>query len=198
MTPESQALQTYHARYNNITYQAAQAAIVTDLHGPVVASQPMTLDEALASEPAHALMNLFIDVALEFVGHPLMRGRCDRLAAAVLHAGLSADTVRLMATHLAHFDRAASADFADRTLALMVLRDHDLADLVSQSAGLRGISGVIVNNLVSAAHALLTLARLVLLNEPSETYKREKLLAAERSLAHAKDWLSQLNDNGAR
>ena len=49
MTPESQALQTYHARYNNITYRAAQAAIVTDLHGPLVASQPMTLDEALTN-----------------------------------------------------------------------------------------------------------------------------------------------------
>lgn len=57
---------------------------------------------------------------------------------------------------------------------------------------------MIANNLVSAAHALLTLARLVLLNEPSETYKREKLSAAERSLANAKGWLSQLNDNGAR
>ena len=127
-----------------------------------------------------------------------MAGRRDRLAAAILHADLSADTVRLMAAHLAHFDADASTDFAERTLALMALRDHDLADLQSQVAGLRGESGWAASDLVSAAHALLTLARLVLLNEPSETYKREKLSAVERSLANAKGWLSQLNDNEAR
>jgi len=58
-----------------------------------------------------------------------------------------------------------------------------------QAAGLRGESGWAVSYLVSAAHALLTLARLVLLNEPSDAYKREKLRAAERYLENATGWL---------
>ena len=40
-----------------------------------------------------------------------------------------------------------------------------------------------------AAHTLLHLARLTLLNEPSESYQREKLSAVEWSLATAKGWL---------
>jgi len=178
MTHKSDALRAYHARYNNTTYRAAQAAVAADLN-----------TDDLTSEPAHTILNLFIDAALEFVGYPGMARRRDRLAAATLHAGLSADTVRLMALHLAPFDKAASTDFADKTLALMTLRDHDLSNLLSQSAGLRGVSGAAANNLVSAAHALLTLTRLVLLNEPSDAYKREKLRAAERALANAKGWL---------
>ena len=178
MTDKTQALQTYHARYNNTTYQVVQAAMADDLN-----------TDDLASEPTHALLNLLIDTALEFVGHPDMTGHRDRLAAAVIHAELSADVVRLMATHLANFDRAASDDFAHRTLALIAMRDHNLGDLVSQTAGLRGTSGVIANNLVRSADALLHLARLVLLNEPSAVYKREKLQAAERSMSYAKAWL---------
>lgn len=178
MTHTSDALQTYHTRYNNVTYQAVQAAVAADLD-----------TEDLASEPTHTILNLLIDVALAFVGYPGMDGRQDRLAAVVLQAGLSMETVRLMATHLANFDRAASADFADRTLALLALRDHDLAGLQSQTAGLRGPSGATAYHLVSAAHALLHLTRLVLLNEPSAGYKREKLRVAERALSRAKSRL---------
>ena len=57
---ENDALQTYHARYNNTTYRAVQTAIVTDLHGKSVAADPQTRDAALATEPTHALMNRFI------------------------------------------------------------------------------------------------------------------------------------------
>jgi len=178
MTHKNDALQTYHARYNNVTYQAVQAAVAADLN-----------TEDLASDPAHAILNLLIDVALAFVGYPGMDERQDRLAAAVLLAGLSADTVRLMATHLANFDATAADDWKHTALALQRIDAVNLAAIKSHTSAIHGAEGNAADHLVSAAHALLHLARLVLLNESSSGYKREKLRAAERALSRATGWL---------
>jgi hypothetical protein len=50
-------------------------------------------------------------------------------------------------------------------------------------------TGNAANALVSAADALLQLARLTLVNEPSAAYLREKLRAGRRYLDEAEQWL---------
>ena len=179
MTDKTQALQTYHARYNNTTYQAVQTAILTDLD-----------TDDLASEPAHGVLNLMIDVSLAACGYPGMDGRRDRLAAAVLHVGLSADTVQTVAAHLANFDATVAADWKHTVLALQRIDTVNLAAIKSHTSAIHGAEGNAADHLMTAAANLLHLARLTLLNEPSASYQREKLSAAEWSLAAAKVWLN--------
>jgi hypothetical protein len=186
---ENDALQTYHARYNNVTYRAVQTAIVTELHGELIASQPLTLDEALASEPTHTLMNLTIDACLEITGHPLMAGRGKKLIAVMLTNKLSADAVETVAAHLANFDATAAADWKHTALALQRIYALNLAAIKSHTSAIHGAEGNAADHLITAAANLLHLARLTLLNEPSVSYQREKLSAAEWSLATAKQWL---------
>ena len=187
---ENDALQTYHARYNNTTYRAVQTAIVTELHGELIASQPVLLDEALASEPTHTILNLVIDACLEITGHPLMTGRGKTLIAVMLTHKLSANTVETIAAHLANFDATAADDWRHTTLALLAIRRADVAAIKSHTAAIHGSEGNAADHLIAAADALLTLAHLTLIGERSASYKREKLSAAERLLATAKGWLN--------
>ena len=175
---ENNALQTHHARYNNTTYQAVQAAILADLN-----------TDDLASEPTHMILNLVIDACLESTGHPLMTGRGKKLIAVMLTNKLSADTVETVAAHLANFDATAAADWKHTTLALQRIDAVNLAAIKSHTSAIHGADGNAADHLITAAANLLHLARLTLLNEPAESYQREKLSAAEWSLATAKGWL---------
>ena len=175
---ENDALQTYHARYNNTTYQAVQAAVTAELN-----------TDDLASEPAHTLMNLTIDACLEIMGHPLMTGRSKKLIAVMLTNKLSANAVETIAAHLANFDATAAADWKHTALALQRIYALNLTAIKSHTSVIHGAEGNAADHLMTAAANLLHLARLTLLNEPSVSYQREKLSAAEGSLATAKDWL---------
>ncbi|MEO1667223.1 MAG: hypothetical protein AAFU54_21465 [Chloroflexota bacterium] len=164
---ENDALQTYHTRYNNTTYRAVQTAIVTELHGELIAAQPLLLDEALASEPTHMILNLVIDTALELVQHPLMTGRGKKLIAVMLTNKLSANAVETVAAHLANFDTTAAADWKHTALALQRIDALNLAAIKSHTSAIHGAEGNAADHLISAAANLLHLARLTLLNEPS-------------------------------
>ncbi len=175
---ENDALQAYHAHYNNATYQAVQAAVTAELN-----------TDDLASEPAHTILNLVIDACLEITGHPLMTGRGKKLIAVMLTNKLSADTVETIAAHLANFDATAAADWKHTALALQQIYALNLAAIKSHTSAIHGAEGNAADHLMTAAANLLHLARLTLLNEMSNTYKREKLSAAERYLEYAKGWL---------
>ena len=109
--------------------------------------------------------------------------------AAVIHAELSANVVRLMATHLANFDATVADDWKHTALALQRIHAMNLAAIKSHTSAIHGAEGNAADHLMTAAANLLHLARLVLLNEPSVAYQREKLQAAERSMSYAKEWL---------
>ena len=179
MTDKTQALKTYHARYNNTTYQAVQTAILTDLN-----------TDDLASEPTHTLLNLVIDACLEITGHPLMTGRGKTLIAVMLTNKLNANTVETIAAHLANFDATAADDWKHTVLVLQRIDTVNLAAIKSHTSAIHGAEGNAADHLMTAAANLLHLARLTLLNEPSASYQREKLSAAEWSLAAAKVWLN--------
>jgi hypothetical protein len=51
------------------------------------------------------------------------------------------------------------------------------------------VEGNAANTLISAADAMLQLARMTLLNEPSAAYLREKLHAGRRYLDETEQWL---------
>ena len=103
---------------------------------------------------------------------------------------LSADAVETVAEHLANFDATAAADWKHTALALQRIDTVNLAAIKSHTSAIHGAEGNAADHLMTAAANLLHLARLTLLNEPSESYQREKLSAAEWSLATAKGWLN--------
>ena len=175
---KNDALQTYHARYNNTIYQAVQVAVATELN-----------TDDLTSEPTHMILNLTIDACLEITGHLLMTGRGKKLIAVMLTNKLSADAVETIAVHLANFDATAAADWKHTALAVQRIYALNLAAIKSHTSAIHGADGNAADHLITAAANLLHLARLTLLNEMSNTYKREKLSAAERYLEYAKGWL---------
>lgn len=190
MNTPTEALQHYHARYNNATFRAVQEALVRDLSTPYQANTPALQDMVLKTEPIHSLLNLLTDVCLEISGHPEKVGRRERLIRALGEAVVSEEVVRLMGSHLENFEDEGSvfsADFENATLALLQIGRMNLYSPKAHASLIHSKAGNAANALIAAAESLLQVAKLLLVGEPSKTYLNEKLQDAEQHLSYAKE-----------
>jgi hypothetical protein len=102
------------------------------------------------------------------------------------------ETVRIIGQHFENFEEDGSpfsADFEHTVIALLHLKALNPYAIRQSTSRIRGQAGNAANALVSATDALLQLARLALLNEPSSAYLREKLQAGMRYIADAEEYL---------
>jgi hypothetical protein len=190
---EQIALDRYNLRYNNQSYQAVQKSIVHDLGGIHQAENPILLEQALNRHDINVIMNLIIDLSQVIVGYPHPADTCDRLLRALSAARhITPETALRIGEHFENFeddDSTFSTDFENTMLALIAVQAIDLYPARNKTAMVAGKAGNAANALVAAADALLQLARLTLINEPSAAYLREKLRAGKRYLDEAEQWI---------
>ncbi|MFZ4816424.1 MAG: hypothetical protein ACOYL5_17950 [Phototrophicaceae bacterium] len=193
MSVEQTALDRYNSRYNNQTFQTVQKGIVRDLCGGYQAEEPALLERALGLREINTIMNLIIDLSQAIVGYPHPADTRDRLLRALSDARhITPETALRIGEHFENFkddDNTISDDFKQTMLALIAIQSLDLYPARNKTAMVAGKAGNAANALVAAADALLQLARLTLVNEPSTAYLREKLRAGRRYLDEAEQWL---------
>jgi hypothetical protein len=183
---EALALERYHRAYSNDMYRAIQVAIIADICGGYQAREPKLLERALSIEPMHSILNLVTDTALEFCGHPLMKGRRQRLLNALAVEPISSETIQLLATYFATFDEnhTVAAEFSHVAQSLLMLRDlrSTLNEVIEDTAHIHTANGNQAHDLLSSAELLVQVADALLKGEQSSGYLQQKVSKAQRLL----------------
>jgi len=170
-----QALERYHAAYDNTIYTDIRYHVIRDTVGPDADVELHTGDTAVVD-----FMNALIDTCLECCGSSQHTGAHILLARSAAWSKLSDETIDAVYTYLLTFQQTginAADDFAAiaKALTRAYTGQHAIGEASAYANGVHSWQGRTAYHLLVAAEYLAKSAELLLDQYDNDAYLREKL-----------------------
>lgn len=170
-----QALERYHAAYDNNTYTHIRRHVITDING--------TTTDYIAHEGdtnVVDIMNALADTCLECCGAEQRQTAHIQLAKLAAWSELSDETLNTIYRYLTTFQQAgntAAEDFLGTASALLHASagEREVGIATAFANGVHGWRGRMAYELLAASDYLLKAAELLLQHHADQAYIREKL-----------------------
>lgn len=170
-----QALERYHAAYDNNTYTHIRRHVITDINGT---DADMILNQGDTN--VLDIMNALVDTCLECCGAEQHQAAHIQLAKLAAWSELSDETLNMIYQYLVTFQRtgnAAAEDFLGTASALLHASagEREAGIATAFANGVHGWRGRMAYELLAASDYLLKAAELLLQHHADQAYIREKL-----------------------